>query len=495
MVAEGINRNNFIDPYYRRKSQEENTPVAVNQYNAVKIDIYDPVTESGNKNNSYDTAPTTTDSPSYYYDYPRTNLYGNLSTESNKAKEEEPSEEDKSKAVIPTSNYIVTPQIEVPVNTPGYDQLAITQKEDVPALVSAESLPQQAAIVNQTLKVNESPVIEPESQSPEKVEITDDIQNEINPDSIVANDNYADEQPVTNVNGNLADTQLNKDINLGDLFKENNPVNAISPVQRQIAFGQMVETNPSISNNVKNIGATKNIKSTENVQVKKTDKSNDIPVINIENVTKALKSNDLEAQAVTIATIAFLSEEQPIIASQFLTKPVIDSLTGIINKDTSKLQAPTPEQIDLREQLKSGKKLSPEQEKFAKTVTPFEMAEKNKQFSIYTIATLQDVFCQEVDRVNKKSSEKLELEFKDLPAIDNIIDIAEKNPNPVLRATAIEALFAISRPEFNNEIKNVLNLVSQKDSNKSVKQLADLSLKQINQLELMQKAQNQNKKV
>lgn len=492
MVAEGINRNNFIDPYYRRKSQEENTPVAVNQYNAVKIDIYDPVTESENRNNSYDTTPTTTNSPSYYYDYPTTNLYRNLSTESAQAKKDEPTEEDKSKAIIPTSNYIVTPQIEVPVNTPGYDQLAITPKEDVPALVSDESLPQQAAIVNQTLTVNESPVIESESQSPEN---TDNMPNEINPDSIVADDTYAYEQPMTNVNGNLTDTQLNKDITLGDLFKENNPVNAISPVQRQIAFGQMVETNPSISNNEKNVGVTKNINSTQNIQVKNTDKSKDIPVINIENVTKALQSNDLESQAITIATIAFLSEEQPIIASQFLTKPVIDSLTGIINKDTSKLQAPTPEQINLREQLKAGKKLSPEQEKLAKTVTPFEMAEKNKQFSIYTIATLQDVFCQEVDRVNKKSSEKLELEFKDLPAIDNIIDIAEKNPNPVLRATAIEALFAISRPEFNNEIKTVLSLVSQKDSNKAVKQLADLSLKQINQIEIMQKSQNKNNKV
>ena len=279
--------------------------------------------------------------------------------------------------------------------------------------------------------------------------------------------------------GNSVDNEKNLNKN----FEAHNPLNHQSVDKQKLAFGA--------SEKIK-----KTDKTTENSKLPET-KNDAAPIFNTDEVVKTLNSKDLKEQTIGLATIAFICEENPQIAKQFLNPPIVKALTDILKQDSKKLQGPTPQQIKLRKEVMEGKKISDEQMKIASQSSPMEMSERNKQFAIYTIALLDGILINEFDKNNKTSSEKVELEMRDLPGMDDVINVLKTNPNPVLRTTAVEALFFVAKPQFNPVIKPILKAAAN-DKDIKVSETAKKALANIDKkgqaVQQKQAQQNQNVK-
>ncbi len=252
-----------------------------------------------------------------------------------------------------------------------------------------------------------------------------------------------------------ASSNNNYETSLSNSFETHNPLNHQSVNKQKLAFG-----------------------ANEKVGKLVEPKNQGEPVFDTNEVVKTLNSKDLKEQTIGLATIAFICEENPKVAKQFLNPPIMKALTDVLKQDSRKLAGPTPEQIKLRKEVMEGKKISDEQMKIASQSSPMEMSERNKQFAIYTIALLDGVLINEFDKNNKTSSEKVELEMRDLPGMNEVVNVLKSNPNPVLRTTAIEALYFVAKPEFNPVIKPILKAATN-DKDAQVSETAKKALANI----------------
>ncbi len=181
-----------------------------------------------------------------------------------------------------------------------------------------------------------------------------------------------------------------------------------------------------------------------------------------------LKTDDLEAQNGTIEEIATAVKENPDLGPVLLDTVVFDELVNIINKDTSKLQGPTPEIIELRQ--KDPSTLKEDEKVKASTPTPLEQAERNKQHALYTISFMQELLNSEIQKRNGQA-----LELKDLPCIDTVIEAAKNNPNPSIRVGAIASLSYIARPEYKDDLKTIFD-IAKSDEDARVQEAAQNAL-------------------
>ena len=164
-----------------------------------------------------------------------------------------------------------------------------------------------------------------------------------------------------------------------------------------------------------------------------------------------LKTDDLDAQKKAIEEIAETVKNDATTGPVLLDTQVFDALVDVINKDTSALEAPSPEVIQLRQ--KPQDQLTEEEKAKALTPTPLEKAEINKQYALYTISYMQERLNNELEKRNGKA-----LELKDLPCIDKVIDTAKTNPNPMLRIGALASLSHIARPEYKADLQTIFDL-------------------------------------
>ena len=118
--------------------------------------------------------------------------------------------------------------------------------------------------------------------------------------------------------------------------------------------------------------------------------------------------------------------------------------------------------------------ITPQEKQLALTLAPLELADKNKQFAMYSISILQKALADEIEKAN---GEKIGIEK--LPAIDHIVNVLKSNPNPVLRASAIVALAHLNKEDYKPVLTDIFKL-AQKDEDPNVQQVATEALEKIN---------------
>ena len=185
--------------------------------------------------------------------------------------------------------------------------------------------------------------------------------------------------------------------------------------------------------------------------------------VNPESFASRLRTDDADAQKNTIEEIAEKVKNSDIDGPILLDTQIFDALIDIINRDTSALQGPSPEAVDLRQ--KNPDELT-EQEKEKAAPSPLEKAEINKQYALYTIAYMQERLNSELEKRRGTA-----LELKDLPCIDTIIDTAKSNPNPMLRIGALASLSHISRPEYKADMNTIFE-IAKSDEDERVRDAA-----------------------
>ena len=200
------------------------------------------------------------------------------------------------------------------------------------------------------------------------------------------------------------------------------------------------------------------------------------PEVNVSNVVKNLTSSDYDTQALQMEEIARTSMEDSEKAVHYVVTEIFSELINIVKADTSELTPPNEKQVDIRkkiiineivkeqakndgqdiEKLGLPYQLTEDEIKIATTLTPLEQAERNKEYALYTMAILDKVY---VDNVEKQTGNVVPL--TDLPGVSSVVDTLRYSENSGVKIAAIDALRYIYRPEYNDEIKSVLKLAAQ----------------------------------
>lgn len=212
----------------------------------------------------------------------------------------------------------------------------------------------------------------------------------------------------------------------------------------------------------------------QKVEVKAPEEAK--PQVDLNKFISKLSSTDYDEQVQTMATIAQMVEVSPQKATELLDVKVIDALLGIVTKDSSKLAGPTPKQLQIREKIISGKKVTEAETAEANKISPMELAERNKLYAILTIATLQKLYGSEIEKMSKTV-----VPLTELPGAAVIVEQIKSNPNPMVKAVGIEALSYIQRPEYKQDLKTLFSVVKN-DKDPFVKKAAEEALKKLEQV-------------
>lgn len=200
------------------------------------------------------------------------------------------------------------------------------------------------------------------------------------------------------------------------------------------------------------------------------------PPVDVNAFLAKLNSADFEEQANAMESIADMAQTSPDKAKDLLDVKVIDTLLGIMQKDTSKLEGPTPEQLQIREKIMGGKTVTDAEKAQANKITPMEQGERNKQYSIYTVAILQKLYVSEIEKLSNSV-----VPITELPGASAVVEQAKNNPNPMVRASAVDALSYIQRPEYKQDL-NTLFTISKNDKDANVQQAASKALEKLAQV-------------
>lgn len=198
------------------------------------------------------------------------------------------------------------------------------------------------------------------------------------------------------------------------------------------------------------------------------------PQVDLNSFIAKLSNPDFDVQAAGMEEIANMVKESPDKATELLDSKVFDTLTNIINFDSSKLEGPTKEQVAAREKIMTGKDVTEQEKVLANTITPKEQAERNKSYALFTAAIMQKLYGDEVTRLSNTV-----VPLTELPGAISVVDQLKDNPNPMVRASAIEALSYIQNPSYKKDLTTLFT-VAKNDQDPGVAEAAKAALDKLN---------------
>ena len=207
------------------------------------------------------------------------------------------------------------------------------------------------------------------------------------------------------------------------------------------------------------------------------------------------KDDDFDKQALQMEEIARLASEGQTSLTPYIVVEVMNELINIVNKDSKSLPAPSEKQIETRQQIiinEIVKEQAKEENKSieeiglpydiseediieAMQLTPMELAERNKEYALYSIAILAKTY---TDEIQKNSGNVVPL--TDLPGVAEIVNVIRHNFNSGVKIAAMEALVYLNRPEYNDEISTIIEIATN-DLNPYVANSAKMALESLEQ--------------
>ncbi len=200
------------------------------------------------------------------------------------------------------------------------------------------------------------------------------------------------------------------------------------------------------------------------------------PTVDLNAFISRLTNPDFEAQSAAMEDIANMVKEKPQQATELVDQKVFDALNNIIAFDSSKLEGPSQAQIDARQKIMTGKAVSDDETKLANTMAPREQAERNKSYALFTIAIMDKLYADEVKKLANTT-----VPLTELPEATNVVNQLKDNPNPMVRASAIEALSYIQTPEYKKDLTTIFT-VAKNDQDADVANAANAALEKLNQV-------------
>ena len=123
-----------------------------------------------------------------------------------------------------------------------------------------------------------------------------------------------------------------------------------------------------------------------------------------------------------------------------------------------------------------GNEVTDAEKELANKISPKEQAERNKSYALFTSAIMQKLYGDEVARLSNQT-----VPLTELPGAITVVDNLKDNPNPMVRASAIEALSYIQNPAYKKDLTTVFT-IAQNDSDPGVAETAKAALEKLNQI-------------
>lgn len=197
------------------------------------------------------------------------------------------------------------------------------------------------------------------------------------------------------------------------------------------------------------------------------------PQVDLNAFVAKLANPDFDVQAATMEEIANMVKDDPQKATELLDVKVMDALTNIVKNDSSNLAGPTPEQLEARKKKDANQALTPEEQSLADKPSPYEAAERNKSYAMYTLAILQKLYGDEVAKLTNTT-----VPLTELPGAVTIVEQLKNNPNPMVRTSAVEALSYIQNPAYAKDLTTIFNN-AKNDVDSEVQKAANVALEKL----------------
>ncbi len=169
------------------------------------------------------------------------------------------------------------------------------------------------------------------------------------------------------------------------------------------------------------------------------------PGIDMDGLVGILTSPDYDEQADAMEAISEVAMYAPDKAEDLLDNKIVDNLLNIMSKDTSKMEGKDKE-----------------------------LAERNKEYAMFTTATLQKLYADGV-----KDLTKTNVPADDLIGMAGIVNELKTNKNASVREAAVASIGYMTRPEYKKDFAPLLQEASH-DQDAKVKAQADKQLKSLN---------------
>lgn len=212
-----------------------------------------------------------------------------------------------------------------------------------------------------------------------------------------------------------------------------------------------------------------------------------------------LESPDYDVQALQLKDIVDAAANSVKTKDLSLIKPyhveqIFIDIIDIVNKDTTSLAGPTEAQLQIRDkiienyissmnQVEQGvaekdvvlpNQLTQEDINYANMLSARELAERNRDYAIATLAVVSKTF---IDRVESETNTKVPI--TDVPGLADIVNTL-KNPHYATRLTALDALNFLQKPEYLRELTPIYEALMQTDPDENVRSAAALVLDNLN---------------
>ena len=196
-------------------------------------------------------------------------------------------------------------------------------------------------------------------------------------------------------------------------------------------------------------------------EVKAEEKSSDVPQIDTNVLVAALKDKDPKVKLAAIGEIAKSTTMAPEIAYQVVSAPIMQALIDITKEDTSSLEGPSQQQLDIAEKKQKGEKLTAEETAILDTESPRDTADKNKVLAIYTLAMLQKLQRTNLNEYIEAQKANGETpipapKIEDLEGYNELINIINGDFMPEMKIAAIQAIQHIATPEDKATVEKIL---------------------------------------
>ena len=189
-----------------------------------------------------------------------------------------------------------------------------------------------------------------------------------------------------------------------------------------------------------------------------------------------LANPDFDVQVAGMEDIAGMVKGNPEKASVLLDTKIFDALNNIIAFDSSSVEGPTKEQLSARAKMESGAAVTDAEKTLAMTPTLQDKAERNKSYALFTTAIMDKLYADEISKLSNNT-----VPLTELPGIANLVNQLKDNPNPIVRASALDALSYIQAPAYKQDLTTLFT-VAKKDKDPGVSQAAELALQKLNEV-------------
>ena len=200
-----------------------------------------------------------------------------------------------------------------------------------------------------------------------------------------------------------------------------------------------------------------------NVEIDNKPVADTLTHVDTDALINDLKSTDSKIREAAINKLAEYAQDEDVnVTKQVITEPIMQTLVDIISEDTSSLQGPTQQQIDIADKVARGEQLTPEEDKISEDLSPRDAANQNRMFALYTLAMLQKFQRDEVDEYiasqNANGQAAIEpLKLNDVYGFQGVANVIKNDPRPEVKVAAIQSLRYVARPEDAAIVKDILS--------------------------------------